>query len=44
MGGGGIGVRGVRKVFGSAEAGTVALERIDLDIEAGEFVSVVGPS
>ena len=44
MGAGGIGVSGIRKVFGGEATGTVALERIDLDIAAGEFVSVVGPS
>jgi NitT/TauT family transport system ATP-binding protein len=44
MGAGGISVCGIRKVFGGEATGTVALERIDLDIEAGEFVSVVGPS
>ena len=43
-GGQGISIRGVRKVFGGEAAGTVALERVDLDIAAGEFVSVVGPS
>ena len=40
----GISIRSVRKVFGGEAAGTVALERVDLDIAAGEFVSVVGPS
>ena len=40
----GIDIRGVRKQFGSAEAGTLAIENLDLDIEQGEFVSVVGPS
>ena len=44
MGTGGISVGGIRKVFGGGATGTVALERIDLDIEAGEFVAVVGPS
>src|SRR5947209_9769561 len=33
-------VRGVRKEFG----GIVALERIDLDVAAGEFVCLLGPS
>lgn len=44
MGAKGISVSGIRKVFGGEATGTVALERIDLDIAAGEFVSVVGPS
>src|SRR3989475_10062954 len=35
-----IQVRGVRKEFG----GIVALDRIDLDVAAGEFVSLLGPS
>ncbi|MEO5766025.1 MAG: ABC transporter ATP-binding protein [Casimicrobiaceae bacterium] len=41
---GGIDIRGVRKLFGSAETGTLAIEHLDLEIEQGEFVSVVGPS
>ncbi len=41
---GGIDIRGVRKVFGAEPNGVVALEKMDLDIGAGEFVSVVGPS
>ena len=40
----GIGIRGVRKAFGSAPGIVVALDGIDLDVRAGEFVSVVGPS
>ncbi|MEO8755308.1 MAG: ABC transporter ATP-binding protein [Casimicrobiaceae bacterium] len=40
----GIEIRGLRKHFGSAEAGTLAIEHLDLAIEHGEFVSVVGPS
>ena len=32
-------VRGVRKEFGSI----VALDRIDLDVAAGEFVCLLGP-
>ena len=35
-----IQVRGVRKEFG----GIVALDRIDLDVAAGEFVCLLGPS
>jgi|SRR5687768_5914279 len=34
-------VDGVRRVF---EGGVVALERIDLDVAAGEFVTILGPS
>ena len=40
----GIGIRGVRKAFGPAPGTVVALDGIDLDVRAGEFVSVVGPS
>jgi NitT/TauT family transport system ATP-binding protein len=36
-----ISLAGVRKVFPN---GTVALERLDLDIHDGEFVSLIGPS
>ena len=34
----------VRKVYGSGEAAVVALDRIDLAIDAGEFVAILGPS
>jgi putative ABC transport system ATP-binding protein len=34
----------VRKVYGSGEAAVVALDGIDLAIDAGEFVAVLGPS
>jgi NitT/TauT family transport system ATP-binding protein len=44
MAGGGIDIRGIRKVFGAEPGGVVALDKIDLDIKPGEFVSVVGPS
>ena len=39
-----MGVRGLRKSFSAAGATTVALNGVDLDIEAGSFVSIVGPS
>jgi putative ABC transport system ATP-binding protein len=34
----------VRKVYGAGEAAVVALDRIDLTIDSGEFVAVLGPS
>src|SRR5882757_5243723 len=37
-------VRGLRKSFLAAGGTTVALNGVDLDIEAGSFVSIVGPS
>jgi NitT/TauT family transport system ATP-binding protein len=37
-------VRGVHKSFAAAGATTVALNGINLDIEAGSFVSIIGPS
>jgi NitT/TauT family transport system ATP-binding protein len=37
-------VRGLHKSFAAAGGTTVALNGIDLDIEAGGFVSIVGPS
>lgn len=35
---------GVRKIFGSGNNQVIALERIDLSVEKGEFVAIVGPS
>jgi NitT/TauT family transport system ATP-binding protein len=37
-------VRGVHKRFAAAGGTTVALNGIDLEIEAGSFVSIIGPS
>jgi putative ABC transport system ATP-binding protein len=34
----------VRKVYGAGEAAVVALDGIDLKIDSGEFVAVLGPS
>jgi putative ABC transport system ATP-binding protein len=39
-----IRLRSVSKVYGAGEAATHALRGIDLDIDAGEFVAVMGPS
>ncbi len=39
-----ISARGVRKVFRSREREVVALDGIDLEIVAGEFVCLLGPS
>ncbi len=39
-----ISLRGLRRAFRSPHGETVALERLDLDINEGEFVTVVGPS
>ena len=36
-----VSLRNVGKTF---ERGTVALDRFDLDVRAGEFVSLLGPS
>lgn len=39
-----ISLRGVTKVFSRGEHGVTALAGLDLDIEAGEFVAIVGAS
>ena len=39
-----IQLRGVTKRYGSGVAELMALKGIDLDIHAGEFVSIMGPS
>jgi ABC-type nitrate/sulfonate/bicarbonate transport system ATPase subunit len=36
--------RGLHKAFPSASGGLVALDEVDLRVEAGELVSIVGPS
>lgn len=35
---------GIRKVYGSGENQVIALDRIDLSVEKGEFVAIVGAS
>lgn len=37
-------IRGLSKTFGTGASATEALRGIDLEIEAGEFVAVLGPS
>ena len=36
--------RGLTKIYGTGDTAVVALDHVDLDIEAGEFVAVMGPS
>jgi putative ABC transport system ATP-binding protein len=37
-------VQGLRKVFGAGELAVLALDGIDLTIEAGELLALLGPS
>lgn len=39
-----VSIRGLRKIFGAGADGVVAIERIDLDVAAGEFVTLLGAS
>jgi putative ABC transport system ATP-binding protein len=39
-----VALRGVRKVYGEGELAVRALDRVDLEIGAGELVVVLGPS
>ncbi len=39
-----IRLRGVEKIFGEGESATVALQKLDLDIQASSFVTLVGAS
>ncbi len=39
-----ISLRNVEKAFAHGPAKTYVLRRIDLDIQQGEFVSIMGPS
>jgi putative ABC transport system ATP-binding protein len=39
-----IRLRGVTKVYGAGQTQLMALKGIDLDIDAGEFVAIMGPS
>ena len=39
-----VSVRSARKVFSTRSGEVVALEEIDLEVSAGEFVSLIGPS
>jgi putative ABC transport system ATP-binding protein len=39
-----IRLRGVSKMYGSGQAALMALKNVDVDIDAGEFVAIMGPS
>ena len=37
-------LRGLRKVYGDDASATPAVRDVDLDIEPGEFITLLGPS
>ncbi|HEX2677208.1 MAG TPA: ABC transporter ATP-binding protein [Polyangiales bacterium] len=39
-----LSLRNVSKIYGSGDAAVNALDRVDFDVAAGEFVAIVGPS
>lgn len=39
-----ITLRGIQKVYRTKEIETMALENVNIDVEQGEFVSIMGPS
>jgi NitT/TauT family transport system ATP-binding protein len=39
-----LSVEGLAKTYGSGPEAKLAIERVDFDVRAGEFVSIVGPS
>lgn len=39
-----IRLRGVTKTYGTGQAALMALKGVDIDIDAGEFVAIMGPS
>ena len=39
-----LSLQGITKVFGAQGAGLVAVQSADLEVKAGEFLSIVGPS
>ena len=39
-----LSARGLHKVFGTGETSVAAVQGVDLDVQEGEFVAIVGPS
>jgi NitT/TauT family transport system ATP-binding protein len=39
-----LGLHGIRKAFGTGDSSTLAIDTVDLEVRAGEFLAIIGPS